>query len=298
MSLKISIITPSLNSSRYIEEAIVSVLQQGYDYTEHIIVDGGSTDGTIDILKKYPHLKWVSEPDSGQPNAMNKGFGMSTGDIIGYLNADDYYLPGAFHAVLPWFEKGSSFVVGKVNVLMDDGSSWINDARVSHTDMLKHWEPEAFCVNSSGYFYKREVQEKAGGFNENNRFAMDLEFLLDASKYYELKKIDAMLGVFRFIAGTITSKSQGAENTWTRKNFKFVDRFLEGIPEDVCAEYEKQRTRGYLTRQCWQYEEKLREFEKKNQTRKLTWLARLLEKKKEKQIRNKISGLKKEIESI
>jgi len=97
--MKISVITPSLNSGEHIERAIQSVLAQNYDNFEHIIVvDGLSTDNTLDILKKYPHLTWVSEKDSGQSNAMNKGFAMSSGEIIVYLNADDYFLPEAFRS--------------------------------------------------------------------------------------------------------------------------------------------------------------------------------------------------------
>jgi glycosyltransferase involved in cell wall biosynthesis len=101
--LKISIITPSFNSVNYIERAIKSVLSQDYDNWEHIIVDGGSMDGTLEILKKYPHLVWVSEPDRGQSDAMNKGFQMSTGEIIGYLNADDWYKEDALQYVNDFF---------------------------------------------------------------------------------------------------------------------------------------------------------------------------------------------------
>src|ERR1700755_1492305 len=96
--MKISIITPSYNQGRFIEDAILSVLSQGYPDFEHIVIDNCSTDNTLDVLKKYPHVKWVSEPDRGQSNALNKGFGLSTGDVLGWLNCDDFYLPGAFHA--------------------------------------------------------------------------------------------------------------------------------------------------------------------------------------------------------
>ena len=101
--MKISILTPSYNSGKYIERAIESVVDQGYDNWEHIIVDGGSTDGTAVILKKYPHLKWISEPDKGQSDAMNKAFEMSNGDIIGYLNADDWYELSIFSLIADVF---------------------------------------------------------------------------------------------------------------------------------------------------------------------------------------------------
>ncbi len=98
--MKISVITPSYNSANTIETAIKSVLAQDYKNYEHIVVDGASTDGTLDILKRHPHLTWISEPDRGQVHAMNKGFAMATGDIIVNLNADDQFLQGAFSAVL------------------------------------------------------------------------------------------------------------------------------------------------------------------------------------------------------
>ena len=96
---KISIVSPSFNQGQYIEEAIQSVLNQGYENFEHIIIDACSTDNTLEILKKYSHLKWISEPDEGQSDALNKGFKLATGDIIGWLNVDDIYLSNTFKDV-------------------------------------------------------------------------------------------------------------------------------------------------------------------------------------------------------
>ena len=96
---RISIVTVSLNQGNYIEDAIQSVLKQNYKNFEHIIIDGISTDNTIEILKKYKHLKWISEKDEGQSDALNKGFKRCTGDIIGWLNSDDYYLEDTFNVV-------------------------------------------------------------------------------------------------------------------------------------------------------------------------------------------------------
>ncbi|MCX6276696.1 MAG: glycosyltransferase family 2 protein, partial [Bacteroidetes bacterium] len=227
--MKISVITPVFNCSTYICEAIESVLLQNCANFEHIVVDGGSTDGTQEILKKYQHLKWISEPDNGQSDAMNKGFKMSTGDIIVYLNADDYFLPGAFSSVLPYFEKGANFVVGKILVTRYDGTQWINDAMVSREAMLRHWKRQSFCVNPVGYFYRREVQESVSGFNVANHFAMDLEFLLECSIKYPFTKMDnaPILGVFRNIRNTKTENIKaGMSDYWSEENFSFINRFL------------------------------------------------------------------------
>jgi Glycosyltransferases involved in cell wall biogenesis len=107
----VSIVTPSLDQGRFIEETIKSVLEQDYPRLEHIVVDGGSTDETLDVLRRYPHLTWISEPDAGQADAVNKGFGMARGDVFGWLNADDLYLPGAVSvAVQALRETGAGLV--------------------------------------------------------------------------------------------------------------------------------------------------------------------------------------------
>ena len=102
---KISIVTPSYNSAKFIEDCIQSVLKQNYPNFEHIVIDGGSTDGTVEILKQYPHLKWISEPDEGQSDALNKGFKMAEGDILGWLNADDVYLKNVFQLKHLWHQR-------------------------------------------------------------------------------------------------------------------------------------------------------------------------------------------------
>ena len=95
----ITVVTPSFNQAEFIGETIDSVVQQDYPRLEHIVMDGGSTDETLQILKKYPHLKVISEPDKGQADAINKGFEIATGDIWCFLNSDDTFLPGALHRV-------------------------------------------------------------------------------------------------------------------------------------------------------------------------------------------------------
>ena len=103
---KISIVTPSLNQGQFIKRTILSVLKQGCHNIEYIVMDGGSTDNTVEILKKYEdRLIWKSEPDRGQSHAINKGFRMATGEIIGWLNSDDTYEPDALKTVIQFFSE-------------------------------------------------------------------------------------------------------------------------------------------------------------------------------------------------
>lgn len=212
---KISVITPSFNSDKYIEEAIKSVLCQNYRNFEHIIVDGGSRDGTKEILKKYSHLKWVSEPDRGQSHAMNKGFRMSTGEIIVYLNADDFFEPEAFQRAVQYLDKEKNilFMVGELYYVDINGNKEpSNDTKVELFEMLQWWKSHSFPHNPVSYFYFREVQETVGGFNEENHLSMDYEFLLKVASKYKIKKINDYLGNYRFIEGTKSFDSTEEDN--------------------------------------------------------------------------------------
>jgi len=122
--LKFSVITPSFNQGEYIEQTIQSVLDQDYANFEHFVIDGGSTDQTISILNKYPHIQWISEKDKGQSDALNKGFKMAKGDIIAWINSDDWYETGAFKAVAKFFIQNpdKDIVMGDCNLIDDKGN--------------------------------------------------------------------------------------------------------------------------------------------------------------------------------
>src|SRR5688500_5578389 len=127
MSLpRITIVTPSYNQGRFLEQTIRSVLDQGYPNLEYIIVDGASTDDSVQIIRRYEkHLAWwVSEKDKGQSDALNKGFNRATGDLFGFINSDDYLYPGSLDAVARAYQQGHEWLLGWVMRVEQDGGEW------------------------------------------------------------------------------------------------------------------------------------------------------------------------------
>jgi len=234
---KISILTPSFNSARTIDRAIRSVLIQGYPNYEHIIIDGNSKDNTVEILKKYNHLIWKSEPDNGQSDAMNKAFSMAKGDIIVYLNADDYFLKDTFKIVSESFicNKTIDIIVGNFIVKSKEDEK-VLVSEILYKRILKYYK-YIFPYNPVSYFYKKNVQIKYGDFNMNNSFAMDYEFLLYALREFNTLKIEHTFGVFDYHAETKTSKSNPykechklvkveLKNNKIRLIIYYLDRFI------------------------------------------------------------------------
>jgi glycosyltransferase involved in cell wall biosynthesis len=175
---RISLVTPSLNQGQYLEETIRSVLLQGYPDLEYIIIDGGSTDASLNIIDKYKKWikHWVSEPDNGQSHAINKGLSRGSGDIFAYINSDDYYEPGAFKMIAPFFaaEKGISLVCGECVILSDKSNQ-----------VFKPWWFENLIQLSYGSslpqpatFWTKRIYELVNGFNENLHYCFDAEFFL------------------------------------------------------------------------------------------------------------------------
>jgi glycosyltransferase involved in cell wall biosynthesis len=186
---KISIITPSYNQGKFIEKNILSVIDQGYPNIEHIIIDGGSTDSTVGILKKYPHLLWVSEKDTGQSNAFNKGLKMATGEIIGWINSDDYLEKGALFEVADVFEdKKTKWAIG--NIVFDYR---MTDSRVAGKTPETTYEkllsgPD--IVRQQGGLFRKDFLNSLGGLDESIHFAMDYDLWLRASKKSIPKIVD------------------------------------------------------------------------------------------------------------
>ncbi|NVO00781.1 MAG: glycosyltransferase, partial [Geobacteraceae bacterium] len=146
---KITIVTPSYNQGRFLEKTILSVLDQGYPNLEYIVIDGGSTDESVEIIKKYADrlTYWVSEPDRGQSHAINKGFERATGEIFGWLNSDDWYHPGALQAVAEAFAANPDVgaVVGAGEMVDEEGKQLIYKSTTKvDLDFLYHWLDDFF----------------------------------------------------------------------------------------------------------------------------------------------------------
>ena len=194
---KISIITVVYNGALYIEQTIKSVIDQDYKNTEHIIIDGGSTDGTQDIIKKYEqHLAfWVSEKDSGIYNAMNKGWRKATGDVIGILNADDYYLEGTL------FKVAKAFTEAKVDVVYGNLLKHRNIG--SKTYLREEFPNISIMERTMGIFHPssfvvKKVYQDLEGYNEQYKLSSDYDFLLRAYKgNYTFEYLNEALTVFR-----------------------------------------------------------------------------------------------------
>jgi glycosyltransferase involved in cell wall biosynthesis len=205
----VSIVTPSLNQGRFIEETIRSVLDQDYPRIEHIVVDGGSTDETLDVLRRYPRVAWRSEPDDGQADAVNKGFRMAEGKIFGWLNADDLYLPGAIRTGVDALRRtGSGLVHGAWCQIDEDGVSIRERIEPVQFDLDAQLN-ERNAVCQPGALFTREAFEAVGGLDPSYRYAMDYELWLKLGSRFPVTHVDAVLGAYRLhpTSKTVAEKS-------------------------------------------------------------------------------------------
>lgn len=183
----VSIVTPSYNQSFFLEETILSVLGQENVSIEYIIIDGGSTDGTVDVIKKYKKYidYWVSEPDKGIYDAMNKGILKSTGDILNLINCGDFYFSNdILQTVVKEFSKNNSisFVLGRGKFIHDDGRDFLINKKLLVTD-LKAERLRTICHQA--FFYKKDLHSSFGLYDLKYKLAADGDFMYHV--YYSQK---------------------------------------------------------------------------------------------------------------
>ena len=203
-NMRISIITPSYNQGRFIRQTIDSVLSQNYPDLEYIVCDGGSHDETVSILKSYgTRIKWVSEKDRGQTDAINKGLRMTTGDIIAYINSDDYYLPETLKKIAEFFKKNpkAQWVTGDYQIVNEKGKP-IQQFIVWYKRFLRLFPTKNMLyftnfIAQPSTFWRRSHLKTIGLFNESLRYVMDYEYWLRSIEQFPLSVIYSPLSVFR-----------------------------------------------------------------------------------------------------
>lgn len=197
----ISIITPSYNQAAYLKQTIDSVMEQDYPLIEYMIVDGGSTDGSEDIIRKYDQRLawWVSEADSGQAAAINKGFARAGGEIIAWLNSDDYYLPNAIPAVMELFAEHPEAGLIYGDVLSVDGAG--NPINIQRFQSYKLDDLMAFkIISQPAVFMRRSILEKAGYLDPNYHFLLDHHLWLRMAQLAPIMYFPQILAAARYHA--------------------------------------------------------------------------------------------------
>ena len=231
-SPKITIITPSFNQAKFLEKTILSVLNQNYPNLEYIIVDGGSTDGSVEIIKKYEDkLKWwVSERDNGQVAAINKGLQRATGTWVGWQNSDDIYLKNTLNDLSTEIKKNHQ--VGLIiadMLLIDDQDRPIRDIRYVKPT-YKSFLVEGMVLCNQSAFWLRDIHNKIGFLDERYQYSFDYEWFLRLLKHTKAKHVNKIWGGFRQhqASKTFLSKPKFKEdNNLINNNYK--SSFLEKI---------------------------------------------------------------------
>lgn len=233
----VSVVTPSYNQGRFLDEAIRSVLGQSYPHVEYLVVDGGSSDGSVEIVRRHADRLawWTSEPDAGQAAALNKGFQRARGEILGWVSSDDTLLPGAVARVVEELERDRTtlLVYGEALFVDEDGCA------------LFPLEPRPFDVTAMvgscqnhvvqpGSLFRRRAFELAGPFVEDAHYLFDFEFVLRlALAGGKITRIPDRLATYRVHR---ESKSGGGSLLKARDYVRFADRFLAGSSLPAAAE--------------------------------------------------------------
>lgn len=219
-SVLISIITPSYNQAQFLEETILSVLNQDYSKFEYIIIDGGSTDGSVDIIRKYEKrlAYWVSEPDRGQSHAINKGFARASGDIIAWLNSDDLYESNVFRLVADTLDpvRGPYVVFGDCLFVDEQGMAMRIYRGIDRPYYRKLCYWRGWDIPQPTVFVARRVIEEVGPLDESLYLGMDYEWFLRIAQHHKFLHLGRILAHYRMHPG---AKS----GDWATKREKFYE---------------------------------------------------------------------------
>ncbi len=210
---RITIVTPSYNQAQFVEQTLRSVLLQNYPNLEYIVIDGGSDDGSARIIEKYaPWLShWESERDRGQSHAINKGLERASGEVIAWLNSDDFYLPDALQTVARNLAAGTGnfALVGRCLAVYPDGRPPlpIYGQYESYQRLLRFWE--GYQMHQSSIFWRREAMEKVGLLDEEQHLIMDFDLWVRIGRHFDFKDIEETLSCATFHQDTKTATGDG-----------------------------------------------------------------------------------------
>ncbi len=249
--MKLSILLVVLNNKAFIAQAMDNFLAQSCPDAELLVMDGASTDGTLSIIQdyaaRYPSIRYVSEKDAGQSDAMNKGLRLAKGEFVSFLNVDDYYSEGVLNEVVSLLHADASidFITGNCNVWDAQGELiYLNRP----TPIEKHHVLSGyhFPVNPTAYFYRRSIHEKIGFYNEKNHYNMDLEFIIQTVLQYKITYVDRIWGNFRMLPNSKTFSDQSTKQLEIRKHA-------------LLSSYIK-KTSYYVKLQVWLYRMKKKQY--------------------------------------
>ena len=202
--------TPCLNAAGTLPETLESVGSQGYPRLEHVVVDGGSTDGTLDVLRAAEGVRWISEPDRGLSDAMNKGIRMATGDVVGWLNADDCYEPGALRAVGEAFARDPEalWATGRCRIIDAEGREIRPRVTAYKNALLRRYSLPLYLtqnfISSPATFVRRSAFDHVGLFEERFRYSMDYDVWLRLARLRDPLVLDRDLASFRMAPGSLS----------------------------------------------------------------------------------------------
>jgi glycosyltransferase involved in cell wall biosynthesis len=252
----ISVITPVYNGEKFIESCIQNVIDQNCNEIEHIIIDGGSTDKTVDVIQdyasRYPHIRWISEKDKGQSDAMNKAIRIANGKVIGILNVDDYYEPNTLSTVKQLFENlpEPTLLVGNCHVWTEGNRSWIS--RPHHLSFTNILIGRTHLVNPAAYFYHTSLHQQIGDYKLDEHYALDLDFVIRAAKVANLKYVNINFGNYRMYTETKTMQDiqDGLAN---QRKQRYLDQHTNALdlPQRLKTMGLRQLFNWYRTARSW-----------------------------------------------